>query len=114
MSTSLRFKSVEEASSRKARPVEIPAERPEVYYASKVFNRQKMFEYLSKEAFDALAQAIDLKRPLPRAVADAVAEGMRRWAIDNGARHYTHWFQPMTDGTAEKHDAFIDQEARGE
>ena len=113
MSTSLRFKSVEEASSRKARPVEIPAERPEVYYASKVFNRQKMFEYLSKEAFDALAQAIDLKRPLPRAVADAVAEGMRRWAIDNGARHYTHWFQPMTDGTAEKHDAFIEHDGKG-
>lgn len=113
MSTSLRFKSVEEASSRKAKAVEIPAERPEVYYASKVFNRQKMFEYLSKETYDALVRAIDLKQPLSRAVADDVARGMKRWAVDNGARHYTHWFQPMTDGTAEKHDAFIEHDGKG-
>ncbi len=113
MSTSLRFKSVEEASSRKARPVAIPTERPEVYYGSKVFDRRKMFEYLSKEAFDALVHAIDTKQPLPRSVADDVARGMKRWAIDNGARHYTHWFQPMTDGTAEKHDAFVEHDGKG-
>ena len=113
MSTSLRFKSVEEASSRKAKTVEIPTERPEVYYASKVFNRQRMFEYLSKETYDALVRAIDLKQPLSRDVADDVARGMKRWAVDNGARHYTHWFQPMTDGTAEKHDAFIEHDGKG-
>ena len=109
----LRFKVVDEAFNRKAQAVEIPAERPEAYYGKYVFNRQKMFEYLPKRAFDALTNAIDNKQPLPREVADEVAEGMKRWAIDNGARHYTHWFHPLTDGTAEKHDAFIDHDGKG-
>ena len=113
MSTSFRFKSVEEAASRKAVNVALPKERPEAYYGCQVFNRQKMFEYLPKETFDALASAIDNKEPLPRAVADSVAQGMKRWAIDNGARHYTHWFHPLTDGTAEKHDAFVDHDGKG-
>lgn len=113
MSTSLRFKAVEEATSRKAKKVEIPTERPEVYYASKVFNRQKMFEYLPKKTFEALVRAIDSKQPLDRQVADDVARGMMRWAMDNGARHYTHWFHPLTDGTAEKHDAFIEHDGKG-
>ncbi|MBD5232261.1 MAG: glutamine synthetase type III [Bacteroidales bacterium] len=113
MSTSLRFKSVEEARSRKAVAVELPKERPEAYYAKQVFNRQKMFEYLPKETFEVLIDAIDNKKPLPREVADSVAQGMKRWAIDNGARHYTHWFHPLTDGTAEKHDAFIEHDGKG-
>ncbi len=112
MST-LRFKVVEEASSRKAIEVKMPAERPEVYYGKHVFNRQKMFEYLPKKTYDALVRAIDNKEPLSREVADDVAEGMKRWAIDNGARHYTHWFQPLTDGTAEKHDAFVEHDGKG-
>ncbi|MCH5229410.1 MAG: glutamine synthetase III [Muribaculaceae bacterium] len=112
MST-LRFKAVEEAMGRKAMPVEIPAERPEAYYAKQVFNRQKMFEYLPKKTFDVLVDAIDNRKPLPRDYADSVAEGMKRWAIDNGARHYTHWFQPLTDGTAEKHDSFIEHDGKG-
>lgn len=109
----LRFKVVEEAFNRKAIPVEIPAERPEVYYGKYVFNRQKMFEYLPKKTYDALVYAIDNKTPLSREVADSVARGMKRWAIDNGARHYTHWFHPLTDGTAEKHDAFIEHDGKG-
>lgn len=109
----LRFKVVEEAFDRKAIPVEIPVERPEVYYGKYVFNRQRMFEYLPKKTYDALVNAIDNKEPLPREVADSVAEGMKRWAIDNGARHYTHWFHPLTDGTAEKHDAFIEHDGKG-
>jgi len=113
MSTSLRFKSVAEAASRKAVNVVLPKERPEAYYGKQVFNRQKMFEYLSRETYDALVNAIDNKEPLPRNVADSVASGMKRWAIDNGARHYTHWFHPLTDGTAEKHDAFIEHDGKG-
>ncbi len=109
----LRFKVVEEAFDRKAIPVEIPVERPEVYYGKYVFNRQRMFEYLPKKTYDALVNAIDNKEPLSREVADSVADGMKRWAIDNGARHYTHWFHPLTDGTAEKHDAFIDHDGKG-
>ncbi len=109
----LRFKVVEEAFDRKAIPVEIPNERPELYYGKYVFNRQKMFEYLPKKTYDALVNAIDNKEPLSREIADSVAQGMKRWAIDNGARHYTHWFHPLTDGTAEKHDSFIDHDGKG-
>ena len=112
MST-LRFKVVEEAFDRKAVQVNIPKERPEDYYGELVFNRKKMYQYLPKKTYDALVYAIDNKEPLSRALADSVAEGMRRWAIDNGARHYTHWFHPLTDGTAEKHDAFIEHDGKG-
>lgn len=111
--SSLRFKVVEEAFSRKAAPVEIPAERPQEYYGKYVFNRRKMFEYLPKKTYQALVNAIDNKQPLSRDVADSVAEGMKRWAIDNGARHYTHWFQPLTETTAEKHDGFIEHDGKG-
>ena len=109
----LRFKVVEEAFDRKAIPVEIPKERPTEYYGKYVFNRQKMFEYLPKKTYDALVDAIDNKKPLSREIADSVASGMKQWAIDNGARHYTHWFHPLTDGTAEKHDAFIEHDGKG-
>ncbi len=109
----LRFKSVEEASARKPVKVNIPAERVEKYYGEMVFNRQKMFEYLPKDTYTALVDAIDNKKPLSRKLADSVADGMKRWAIDCGARHYTHWFHPLTDGTAEKHDAFIDHDGKG-
>ena len=72
----LRFKVVDEAFNRKAEPVEIPKERPESYYGKYVFNRQKMFQYLPAKTFDALIYAIDNKEPLPREVADSVAEGL--------------------------------------
>ena len=108
-----RFKVVEEAFDRKAIPVNIPEERPEQYFSKYVFNRQKMFEYLPKSTYDALVNAIDNKQALPREVADSVAAGMKQWAIDNGARHYSHWFHPLTDGTAEKHDAFIEWDGKG-
>ena len=109
----LRFKVVEEAYDRKAMPVDIPAERPQQYYGKYVFNRAKMYQYLDKKTYDALVYAIDNKVALSREVADNVAAGMKQWAIDNGARHYTHWFHPLTDGTAEKHDAFIEHDGKG-
>ncbi len=109
----LRFKVIEEAYNRKAVHIHVPDERPETYYAKAVFNRQKMFEYLSKDTYDALVFAIENKRPISRALADSVAMGMKHWAIDNGVRHYTHWFHPLTDGTAEKHDAFIEHDGKG-
>ncbi len=112
MST-LRFKVVEEAFDRKAVSVNIPPERPEEYYGKYVFDRQKMIEYLPKSTYDALVNAIDNKETLPRELADSVAAGMKQWAIDNGARHYSHWFQPLTDGTAEKHDAFVVLDGKG-
>ena len=109
----LRFKVVEEAFDRKAIPVEIPVERPEEYYGKYVFNRKKMLEYLPRETYDALVYAIDNKEHISREVADSVAAGMKQWAIDNGARHYSHWFHPLTDGTAEKHDAFVELQGEG-
>ncbi|MGM9845149.1 MAG: glutamine synthetase III [Muribaculaceae bacterium] len=111
--SSLRFKLIEEAYNRKPVEVKIPNERSESFYAKAVFNRQKMFEYLPKKTYDALVNAIENKEPISREIADSVAEGMKRWAIDNGARHYTHWFHPLTDGTAEKHDAFIEHDGKG-
>lgn len=111
--SNLRFKSVEEAAGRKAVKVELPKERVENYYGKQVFNRQKMFEYLPKDTFDSLVKAIDNREPLSREIADSVAEGMKRWAIDNGARHYTHWFHPLTGSTAEKHDAFVEHDGKG-
>ncbi len=111
--SNLRFKSVEEATARKAVKVELPKERVESYYGKQVFNRQRMFEYLPKDTYDALVYAIDNRQPLSRQLADSVAEGMKRWAIDNGARHYTHWFHPLTGSTAEKHDAFVEHDGKG-
>ncbi|MCM1449094.1 MAG: glutamine synthetase III [Clostridiales bacterium] len=109
----LRFKVVEEAFDHKAVPVNIPDERPETYFAKYVFNRAKMYQYLPQKTYDALVYAIDNKEPLSRELADSVAAGMKQWAIDNGARHYTHWFHPLTDGTAEKHDGFIEHDGKG-
>lgn len=109
----LRFSAVKEASDRKAVPVEIPSERPEKFYGEAVFNRQKMFEYLSKDTYDQLVDAIDNKQPISRQLADSVAAGMKQWALENGARHYTHWFHPLTGGTAEKHDSFIEHDGKG-
>lgn len=112
MST-LRFKVVEEAYGRKAVPVAIPSERPSEYYGKYVFNRAQMYKYLDKDTYDALVYAIDNKEPLSRRLADSVAAGMKQWAMDNGARHYSHWFHPLTDGTAEKHDGFIEHDGKG-
>lgn len=109
----LRFKAVQEASDRKAVAVETPADRPEKFYGEAVFNRQKMFEYLPKATYDQLVDAIDNKQPISRQLADSVAAGMKQWAIENGARHYTHWFHPLTGGTAEKHDSFIEHDGKG-
>ena len=109
----LRFKVVDEAFNRKADPVSIPAERPQEYYGKYVFNRQRMFEYLPADTFKALINAIDNKEALSREVAESVAQGMKQWAIDMGARHYTHWFQPLTETTAEKHDGFIEHDGKG-
>lgn len=108
----LRFKVVDTAFNRKPVKVELPNDATSSYYGKYVFSRKKMYEYLPKETYDALIYAIDNKEPLSRDIADSVAEGMKRWAIDNGAKHYTHWFHPLTDGTAEKHDAFIEHDGK--
>jgi glutamine synthetase len=77
------------------------------YYGRLVFDQEKMKKYLSSEAFGAVMDAIDNGTTIDRKMADQIAQGMKSWALENGATHYTHWFHPLTDSTAEKHDAFI-------
>ena len=109
----LRFRVVETAFKKKAATVETPAERPSEYFAKYVFNREKMFKYLPSAVYAKLTDAMDNGAPLERAIADEVAAGMKRWAIELGVTHYTHWFQPLTEGTAEKHDAFVEHDGKG-
>ncbi|MBB4036177.1 glutamine synthetase [Dysgonomonas hofstadii] len=111
--TKLRFKAVALASERKPINVVKPKGKTSEYYGEKVFNRKAMTKYLSKETFDALHNAIDRGEPVNRNLAEHVAAGMRMWALENGATHYTHWFHPLTDGTAEKHDAFVEHDGQG-
>lgn len=108
----LRFKEVELAFNREPVTVDIPKEAPSEYYGKYVFNRKAMFKYLPKKTFDALTYAIDNKKPLDIAVADSVATGLQKWAMEKGCTHYTHWFHPLTDGTAEKHDSFIEHDGK--
>ena len=109
----LRFKMVEEAIKRKAVCVAAPEGRPSGYFGSRVFGREAMRKYLPKQTFEALSRTMEHGTPLSRETADSVAAGMKQWAMDMGATHYTHWFQPLTGGTAEKHDAFAEHDGRG-
>ena len=96
----LRFEVVSAAFAKKA--VEVPGSelRPSEYFAMKVFNREKMFKYLPKDVYNKLVDVIDNDAPLDSSIADSVAEGMKRWAVENGATHYTHWFHPLTETSA--------------
>ena len=109
----LRFRVVEAAFRRKAEEVVYPSERPSLYFAKNVFNREKMHKYLPAQAYEKLIDSIDNGMPLSRSTADSIAAGMKQWAIDMGATHYTHWFHPLTEGTAEKHDAFVEPDGKG-
>ena len=113
MSNQLRFQVVEEAFKKKALEVPTPSERPSEYFGKYVFNRQKMFKYLPAEVYRKMIDVMDNGASLDRSIADAVALGMKQWAQDMGATHYTHWFQPLTEGTAEKHDAFVEHDGKG-
>ncbi|MEY8488311.1 glutamine synthetase III family protein [Parabacteroides sp.] len=109
----LRFRVVETAFKKRAAEVPAPAERPSDYFGQNVFNRAKMFKYLPEKAYERITDCIDNGTPLDRETADAVAAGMKKWAVEMGATHYTHWFHPLTEGTAEKHDAFVEHDGKG-
>jgi glutamine synthetase len=113
MANNLRFQVVEEAFKKRALNVESPAERPSEYFGKYVFNRQKMYKYLPADVYVKLIDVIDNGARLDRSIADAVAAGMKQWAMEMGVTHYTHWFQPLTEGTAEKHDAFVEHDGKG-
>ena len=113
MANNLRFQVVEEAFKKHALDVKAPSERPSEYFGKYVFNRQKMYKYLPKDIYDKMIDVMDNGARLDRSIADAVAAGMKQWAQEMGVTHYTHWFQPLTEGTAEKHDAFVEHDGKG-
>ena len=110
----MRFFALQELSNRKPLEVTAPSNKLSDYYGSHVFDRKKMQEYLPKEAYKAVIDAIEKGTPINREIADLIANGMKSWAKSLNVTHYTHWFQPLTDGTAEKHDGFIEFGEDGE
>ena len=113
MSSTLRFQVVGEAF--KKRPIEVPnrEDRPSEFFAKYVFNRQKMFKYLPTQVYERMLDVMENGTQLDLQTADAVAAGMKRWAMELGVTHCTHWFQPLTEGTAEKHDGFVEHDGKG-
>lgn len=102
----LRFRALQEAQSRKGVKIDSPTKSVADYFAQSVFTMSTMQRYLSREVYRQLQQHIQERKPISLALADQIAAAMKMWAMERGVTHYTHWFQPLTDGTAEKHDAF--------
>ncbi len=111
--SNLRFQVALEASKKKPVDVAAPSERPSEYFGKYVFTRAKMKKYLPEHIYDKLIDVIDNGAHLDRSIADEVAKGVKVWANENNVTHYTHWFQPLTEGTAEKHDAFVEHDGQG-
>ncbi len=106
MST-LRFQAISETLNRKPVPVTEPERRSEIFGAN-VFNENAMRQYLTKDSYKSVMDAMEKGTKIDRSLADHISTGMKEWAISKGATHYTHWFQPLTGATAEKHDAFFE------
>ncbi len=104
----LRFNAMGEISRRKNKEVSFPDEKISNYFNADVFNKEQMRQYLPKDVYESVITAIEEGRRIDRKVADQVALGMKTWAMERGATHYTHWFQPLNDSTAEKHDSFFE------
>jgi len=113
MSATLRFNVVSEAFKKRPVEVTVPAERPSEFFGKYVFNRKKMYQYLPAKVYEKMIDVMEHGTTLDMQTADAVAEGMKRWAMELGATHITHWFQPLTEGTAEKHDGFVEHDGKG-
>ncbi|MFO7868104.1 MAG: glutamine synthetase III [Bacteroidales bacterium] len=112
---SLRFEALK-GTMKERKPIEIkpPNAKTSDYFACNVFDKPKMKKYLSNTAYSHILHCIESGKKVDRKIADQIALGMKAWAIENGCTHFTHWFNPLTDGTAEKHDAFIEFEKQGE
>ena len=113
MSSTLRFQVVGEAFKKHPIDVPTPKERPSEFFAKYVFNRQKMMQYLPVDVYHKMIDVMDNKATLDMETADVVADAMKRWAMSLGVTHITHWFQPLTEGTAEKHDGFVEHDGKG-
>lgn len=110
----VRFLALEQTMGRKPKNFKAPEARVSEYFGSHVFNIKAMREYMTSEAFKAVVDAMENGSKISRGVADQVASGMKAWALNLGATHYTHWFQPLTGSTAEKHDSFFEPTGNGE
>ena len=109
-----RFRAVEKASMKKPVTAEPPSPATSAYFGCNVFNRKNMKKYLSEDTRRRIYESSEQGKTLDRETAEHVAAGMKRWAMDMGATHYTHWFQPLTGGTAEKHDSFAEPYGKGD
>jgi len=109
----IRFQALQAVLTRAVPEVKIPFPKISDFFAANVFDKKKMKEYLSTEAYQGIVNSIEKGEPIPRDLAEQVASAMRSWAMGKGATHYTHWFQPLTGTTAEKHDAFFEPTADG-
>ena len=108
-----RFDLVKESFERKEVPAEVPSGKTSEYFGELVFDRKKMVKYLDADTLQALLDCVEGGHALDRKTADGVARGMKEWAMEHGVTHVTHWFQPLTEGTAEKHDSLIDYDGKG-
>src|SRR5476651_658723 len=104
----IRFQALQAVLTRTIPEVKVSGSKISDFFGSNVFDKKKMMDYLSKDAFQSIVSAIEIGEPIPRDMAEQVASAMKSWAIGKGATHYTHWFQPLTGTTAEKHDAFFE------
>jgi glutamine synthetase len=111
--TNIRFQALQAVLTRAIPEVKIPSPKISDFFAANVFDKKKMKEYLSTEAFQGIVNSVEKGVPIPRDLAEQVASAMRSWAMSKGATHYTHWFQPLTGTTAEKHDAFFEPTSDG-
>lgn len=106
--SNIRFQALQTVLTRTIPEFKAPSAKASEYYGINVFDKKKMREFLSKEAYESIISSIDHGEPVQRDMADQVASAMKAWALGKGASHYTHWFQPLTGTTAEKHDAFFE------
>jgi len=111
--SNFRFQALQEVLNRSIPEIKLPSNKISDYFNSNVFDKHKMKEYLSKDAYQVIINSVEKSEPIPRDMAEQVASAMKSWAITKGATHYTHWFQPLTGTTAEKHDAFFEPTADG-
>ncbi|HEY9194931.1 MAG TPA: glutamine synthetase III, partial [Mucilaginibacter sp.] len=111
--SNIRFKALQDVLCRTIPEVKPPAIKISEYFGANVFDKKKMKEYLSTEAYNGIVNSIEKGEPIPRDLAEQIASAMKSWALGKGATHYTHWFQPLTGTTAEKHDAFFEPTADG-
>lgn len=111
--SNIRFQALQDVLNRTIPEVKPPAAKISDYFGANVFDKKKMKEYLSTEAYQGIVNSIEKGEPIPRDLAEQIASAMKSWALGKGATHYTHWFQPLTGTTAEKHDAFFEPTADG-